>query len=67
MWMRQFIPHLHFTPNHYLPKNDKAHMIFDAKYRHDKMTVTMNMMTSDTSQTELDYQFGYAKPIQKSM
>lgn len=61
MWMWRFIPHLHFTPHHYLLKNDKARMIFDAKYRHDAMAIAINMMTSDASETELECQFGRAK------
>ena len=31
-------------------------MIFDAEYRHNAMTIAINMMTSDTPQMELDCQ-----------
>ena len=61
MWLWRFIPHIHYTPNHLLEKdNKKDRQIFDAAFRHDANSIPINKMTSTAQGTELDCQFGDA-------
>ena len=59
LWMARFVPHLFFTPQHLLEKEGKkARQIFDAKYRYDADSFSVNMFTSTSEGTELDCAFG---------
>lgn len=58
-WIARFVPHLFFTPQHLLEKeNKKARQIFDAKYRYNAESKSVNMFTSTAEGTELQCDFG---------
>lgn len=59
LWMARFFSHLFFTPQHLLEKEEKkARQIFDAKYRYDANSFSVNTLTSTSKGTELDCAFG---------
>ena len=53
-WSWRFTAHLFITPHHILQKPGKKDcMIYDAAFQHTTDSVPINMMTKDTSKTEL--------------
>ena len=54
----RFVPHLMLNPQHMLIKQGKARQIADLSYRHDEDSISVNMMTSPTAETELPCKFG---------
>ena len=60
-WLFRFIPHVFFTPQHYLEKvGKKGRLIFDGLFRHSSRSIPVNMMTSTDDGTELHCAYGDA-------
>ena len=58
-WVFRFVPHLMFTPQHYLTKPGKNdRIIFDAAFRPSPRAENVNSMTSTDTGVELDCQYG---------
>ena len=58
-YMARFVPHLFLTPQHALTKVGKTmRLIFDASKCFTAHSTPINMMTSTSRGTELDYQYG---------
>lgn len=58
-WTWRYVPNLFFTPQHILEKaGKKDRQIFDAAFRHNADSISVNMMTSTSEGVELECKFG---------